>query len=79
MRPPTREEINVYDSLDERVAVERFLGKNLEEAEALFGENLCRYTEDLMWMGPVAFRYYRRPFGMSARMRPRAMRTAFPD
>ena len=58
MQPPTRDEINVYDSLDERSAVEHFLGKNIEEAETLFRENSCYYTEDLMWMGPVAFRYY---------------------
>lgn len=55
---PTREEINVYDSLDERVAVEHFLGRSLEEAEALFRENRLRYFEDLMWMGPIAFRFY---------------------
>ncbi len=24
----------------------------------LFRENSARYQEDLMWMGPVAFRYY---------------------
>src|SRR5262245_60363255 len=58
MQPPTREEINVYDSLDEQSAVRHFLGKNLEEAEALFRENSLYYTEDLVWMGPVAFRYY---------------------
>lgn len=58
MQPPTRAEINVYDSLDEQSAVTHFLGKNLEEAEALFRENSCHYAEDLMWMGPVAFRYY---------------------
>jgi len=33
---PSREDINVYGSLDERVACEHFLGKNLDEAEALF-------------------------------------------
>ncbi|GMU81056.1 MAG: hypothetical protein AMXMBFR47_09270 [Planctomycetota bacterium] len=55
---PTREEINVYDSLDERVAVEHFLGRTLDEAEYLFCENPLRYFEDLMWMGPIAFRFY---------------------
>jgi hypothetical protein len=54
---PGRDDINVHDSLDERVAVEHFLGKNLEEAELLFRERLGAY-EDLQWMGPVAFRYY---------------------
>lgn len=58
MSIPTREDINVYDSLDERVACQNFLGKNLDEAEALFRENSLYYQEGLMWMGPVAFRYY---------------------
>ena len=57
-RLPTREEINVHDSLDERWACKNFLGKSLKEAEALFRENSLTYQEDLMWMGPVAFRYY---------------------
>jgi hypothetical protein len=57
-RPPTAEEINIFDSLDERCAVEHFLGKNLEQAQALFRENFLRYQEDLMWMGPIAFRFY---------------------
>lgn len=56
--PPTREEINVFDSLDERVACEHFLGKDLSQAEALFRENGALHQEDLMWMGPVAFAYY---------------------
>src|SRR6476659_4855107 len=55
---PTREQINVDDSLDERVACEHFLGKSVAEAEALFRDNALLYQEDLMWMGPVAFRYY---------------------
>jgi hypothetical protein len=55
-RLPSAEEINVFDSLDERTAVEHFLGKDLEQAEALFRED--RYWEDLMWMGPIAFRFY---------------------
>jgi hypothetical protein len=55
-RLPTAEEINVFDSLDERSAVEHFLGKDLEQAEALFRED--HYWEDLMWMGPIAFRFY---------------------
>jgi hypothetical protein len=57
-RPPTAEEINVFDSLDERCAVENFLGKDLEQAQALFRENFRFYQEDLMWMGPTAFRFY---------------------
>ena len=58
MALPAREEINVYDSLDERVACDHFLGKSLEQAEALFRENSLYYQEDLLWMGPVAFRFY---------------------
>jgi hypothetical protein len=57
-RPPTAEEINVFDSLDERYAVEHFLGKDLDQAEALFRDNFLYYQEDLMWMGPKAFRFY---------------------
>ena len=58
MSLPTREEINpTFDDLDGRVACEHFFGKTLDEAEALFREN-CRYEEDLLWMGPVAFRFY---------------------
>jgi hypothetical protein len=57
-RPPTAEEINVFDSLDERCAVENFLGKDLEQAQALFRDNFLRFQEDLMWMGPIAFRFY---------------------
>ncbi|HEY4258687.1 MAG TPA: hypothetical protein VGM98_00950 [Schlesneria sp.] len=55
---PTRQEISPYDDLDGRVACEHFLGKTLEEAEALLRENSLYYQENLMWMGPVAFRYY---------------------
>lgn len=58
MTVPTRNDINVHDSLDERKACEHFLGKTVEQAEALFRENPIYYQEDLMWMGPVAFRYY---------------------
>ncbi len=55
---PTRAEIDVYGSLDGRSACEHFLGKSLEEAEGLFRENTLYYQEDLMWMGPTAFRFY---------------------
>ena len=58
MTVPARSDINVYDSLDERRACEHFLGKTVEQAEALFRENSLYYQEDLMWMGPVAFCYY---------------------
>jgi hypothetical protein len=55
---PTLEEINVYDTLDERAAVENFLGKDRQAAEAMFRESFVHYQEDLMWMGPRAFCYY---------------------
>ena len=58
MTLPTRQEINVHDSLDEQSACEHFLGKTLEEAEALFRDNSLYYQEDLMFMGPIGFRFY---------------------
>lgn len=58
MSPPTLKDINRFDSLDEREAVRHFLGKSLEEALALFAENSLYYQENLMWMGPRAFRFY---------------------
>ncbi|WP_406699747.1 hypothetical protein V5E97_12895 [Singulisphaera sp. Ch08] len=57
-RLPTAEEINVFDSLDERCAVKNFLGKDLEQARSLFAENFRHFQEDLMWMGPKAFAFY---------------------
>ena len=58
MQLPSRDEINVHDSLDERSACESFLGKTLEQAEGMFRENSMLYQEDLMWMGPTAFCFY---------------------
>ena len=58
MTLPTRQDIIVHDSLDERLACEHFLGKSLTEAEALFRENSLYYQEDLMFMGASAFRFY---------------------
>jgi hypothetical protein len=58
MSVPTASDINVYDSLDERSACMHFLGKSLAEAEGLFRDNALYYQEDLMFMGPVAFRFY---------------------
>ncbi|MEN9576053.1 MAG: hypothetical protein RL514_3908 [Verrucomicrobiota bacterium] len=55
---PSREEINIHDSLDERWACEKFLGKGLNEAEAMFRENSLCYMESLCHMGPLAFHYY---------------------
>jgi hypothetical protein len=58
MTLPTRDEINVYGSLDEVSACEHFLGLTLVMAEQLFRENGLFYQEDLMWMGPRAFAFY---------------------
>jgi transcriptional regulator of NAD metabolism len=44
--------------LDERTACDHFLGKSLDEAEALFREASIIYQEDLMFMGASAFRFY---------------------
>jgi hypothetical protein len=55
---PTEKEINVYDDLDGRTACEHFLGKTVEDAEAMFQENSLYYEDDLKWMGPIAFQYY---------------------
>lgn len=44
--------------LDERCAVENFLGRTLNEAEELFGDKPHYYTEDLLWMGDVGFVFY---------------------
>lgn len=63
MRIPTAKDISPrydtgYEALDERSAREHFLGKSLDEAEALFRQNALYYEEDLLWMGAAAFRYY---------------------
>ena len=58
MTLPTRQDINIHDSLEERSACEHFLGKSLEQAEELFRENSLYYQEDLMFMGAPAFRFY---------------------
>ncbi len=55
---PTRKDISVFGSLDEKRAIKHFLGKDLRQAEALFRENFGVYAEDLMWMGPRAFCFY---------------------
>ena len=59
MQLPTEQEINpVAENLDGQWAVRNFLGKSLDAAEAMFREELDFHGEDLMFMGPVAFRYY---------------------
>lgn len=58
MRLPTKDEINVYNSLDKLTACEHFLDKTLEEVEVLFRESSLGYGQDLVWMGPKAFAFY---------------------
>ncbi len=58
MNLPTGRELNPFDNLDGRNAERHFLGKSLEEAEALFRENSNCYQEDLMFMGAAGFRFY---------------------
>ena len=60
MNIPTREEISPYGDPDEEVAAKNFLGKDLAQAEKLFGSSFKIYSEDLMWMGERAFCYYAR-------------------
>ena len=57
-RLPTSGEIAI-DDLDGRYAIRHFHGKTLAEAEELFAEGIpLTYTEDLLWMEPVGFRFY---------------------
>ena len=62
-RLPTRDEV-AADGLDGRYAIKHFHGKTLAQAEEIFAESarngnpLLIYTEDLMWMEPVGFRFY---------------------
>ncbi|HKQ39872.1 MAG TPA: hypothetical protein VJ063_17470 [Verrucomicrobiae bacterium] len=59
MSLPTKDEINPWPGdLDGKTAVRHFLGKSLDEAEALFQEASLVYQEDLMFMGASAFRFY---------------------
>lgn len=67
MKLPTAKDISPqfgtdYEALDEIHAREMFLGKTLEEAEALFRKNALYYQESLVWMGPTGFHYYIRAF-----------------
>lgn len=51
--------------LDERIALDHFLGRTQSEAARLFFENPLYYESDLKWMGSKAFAYYlpaTRPF-----------------
>jgi hypothetical protein len=59
---PTAAEI-ASDSLEGWYSIKHFHGKTLAEAEEIFAAG-CRdyipltYTDDLMWMEPVGFRFY---------------------
>lgn len=55
---PTESDINIFDSLDGRHAVAQFLGKYLSEAQQMFCDNFLSYSEDLLFMGPRAMRFY---------------------
>lgn len=55
---PSAADINQFDSLDERTAVEHFLGKDLAAAESMLRDNFLHYQEDLIWMGQRAFTFY---------------------
>jgi len=55
---PTATDINVCDSLDERLAVKVFLGKTIPEAEDIFHDNSMSASEALIHMGPKASLYY---------------------
>lgn len=60
MSLPAKADINSYpDDLDGAHAVETFFGKTLENIEKMFSEGeMGLYTEDLMFMGPIAFSFY---------------------
>lgn len=55
---PTREQIAPSSSPDELSAGEHFFGKSMHQAEEMFRTMSSYYGEDLMWMGPVAYRFY---------------------
>lgn len=55
---PSRADINVCNSLDEKVAEDHFYGLDLVSAEKLFINDSLNYQWDLLWMGPNAFNYY---------------------
>lgn len=56
--PGVKEWAGDPDDLDLQYAQEVFLGKSLEEAQQLFGENPIERTSNLRWMPPEPFRYY---------------------
>src|SRR5438874_2367336 len=56
--PNRRDFVPVDDNLDAESACGNFLGKTLKEAEEFIRKSSPNSAGDLMWMGPVAFRYY---------------------
>ena len=67
---PRQEDINVYDSLDERSAVRSFLGKTREDILQRLPGEYESLQEDLAFMGPVAFAYYAPAWEEFCRTRP---------
>ena len=55
---PRKEDINVYDSLDERYAVKEFYGKTREQIFKELIDGYQHMQESLAFMGPVGFAYY---------------------
>ena len=55
---PRKEDINVYDSLDERYAVKEFYGKTREQIFEELTDGYQHMQESLAFMGPVGFAYY---------------------
>ena len=55
---PRKEDINVYDSLDERSAVKEFYGKTREQIFEELTDGYQHMQESLAFMGPVGFAYY---------------------
>jgi predicted RNase H-like HicB family nuclease len=71
MTLPTRKDINLHDSLDERQACDHFFGKSREEAQELFRTAFGRYVEDLIRQACDHF------FGKSREEAQELFRTAF--
>ena len=55
---PRKEDINVYDSLDERYAVKEFYGKTREQIFEELTDGYQHMQESLAFMGPGGFAYY---------------------
>lgn len=55
---PTYEEISPSkgEDLEERWALDVFLGKDIEQTKSMFME--CNPIEQMSYMGPVAYAYY---------------------